>query len=875
MDFMSEKWKDILFYEICDETKEDADKKNRILQERKQGYAAYFHPGILCRETLCALIEELEAAGRPKVAAVCVGEAEQTAFVTLEELLCEIPLNIEALVFDKAILKKTGCFNEVLSDLTDLELLCRLTEAEGRCVLHTLKGERNSLLTPGGLRTYVYLIRRYFAKLHTSGQLERVYKRMCFYMEEQQSLQEFQSAVDKELSDKGEYERIYMDTAPFVVLQGNETCAGVLRSFAQALAEELTRLGQAVIAVGNPQETSAFLEGEMYKGIAGFQAPALTKEFIRLRKGLKYQFWFDYPAAMGNLFREMTSDYSVLCQDRNHAAFIKKYFGVSQAMAFPPAGIDAGYAETLHKERPYDIVFVGSSFKAADVPLEGFAQEYYEYMLKNPLLTFEEGAERLLAEHSIAPDNEKVLNILQEWKDARRKAIYTYKKKVIDVIVRSGYTIHVYGDDWKGYFSEESQGLIVHSELPVEEALGELGKAKIGLNIMSWHKAGMTERIANIMLAGAVCLTDETTYLKELFADGEEIVCFSPEHLEDLPGIIKKLLEDAGRRREIARAGYRKALSEHTWRRRAEQLLLLNREQRKERYMDQKKIIIFVATHVKFNPPANPVYVPLHVGREGKEDLGYIGDNIGTNISDLNYLFGELTGLFWIWQNVHDMDYVGLCHYRRFFVNEDGALMNREEYLKLLSQYDVIVSKHADAEKSYYEHYGKAHDSKFLDVIGETIQKICPEYYESYEKAMRGTKFFGGNLMVAGLSILKSYANWLFTIFMDAFDKIDVSGYDEYHKRVFGFLSEQMLYVYMTANQLSYCEVKVGYSGEKAETKQLADRLKKLMKRGEMEEAASLFDRTLERRPDLLLAGSDLHGELREIYNSLKLFKKG
>lgn len=53
-------------------------------------------------------------------------------------------------------------------------------------------------------------------------------------------------------------------------------------------------------------------------------------------------------------------------------------------------------------------------------------------------------------------------------------------------------------------------------------------------------------------------------------------------------------------------------------------------------------IAVFVATHVSFCVPDNPVYAPLHVGREGKADLGYIGDNIGENISQLNSLFGEL-----------------------------------------------------------------------------------------------------------------------------------------------------------------------------------------------------------------------------------------
>jgi len=285
---------------------------------------------------------------------------------------------------------------------------------------------------------------------------------------------------------------------------------------------------------------------------------------------------------------------------------------------------------------------------------------------------------------------------------------------------------------------------------------------------------------------------------------------------------------------------------------------------------ENKNIIVFAATHVKFDPPANPVYVPLHVGREGKEDLGYVSDNIGIHISDLNYLFGELTGLFWIWQNVRDVDYVGLCHYRRYFLNDEKQLMRREEYLKLLEEYDVIVPVHSECQGSYYEHYGEAHEAKYLDVVGSVIERLYPEYYENYQKAMQGNVFFSGNLMVTSLPVLKGYSEWLFNIFTEASGEIDVSGYDDYHKRIFGFLSEQMLYVYMMTNQLKYKEIWVGICGEKAETIALKEQIQTLMKEAKYVEAVELFQREQQKRPDLLFPGSDLYGELAAVLQQLK-----
>lgn len=293
--------------------------------------------------------------------------------------------------------------------------------------------------------------------------------------------------------------------------------------------------------------------------------------------------------------------------------------------------------------------------------------------------------------------------------------------------------------------------------------------------------------------------------------------------------------------------------------------------EQKKQCMEEKKLLIFVATHVRFTPPNNPVYVPLHVGREGKEDLGYLGDNVGNHISDLNFLYGELTGLYWIWQNIHELDYVGLSHYRRYFLNNQGMYMNREEYLDLLMENDVLVSQHMECENSYLEHYGKAHNIHDLKAVGRAIEKLYPEYVPSFQKAMQGKIFYSGNLMVTSLPILKGYARWLFTVFAEASEEIDVSGYDNYHRRVYGFLSEQMMYVYVLKNELRIYELPVGISAEKAETTALKEELIVLVEKRKIQEAIALFQKALKERPDVLLSGSDINGELRMMYQILHL----
>jgi len=43
-------------------------------------------------------------------------------------------------------------------------------------------------------------------------------------------------------------------------------------------------------------------------------------------------------------------------------------------------------------------------------------------------------------------------------------------------------------------------------------------------------------------------------------------------------------------------------------------------------------IKILVATHKQYWMSEDSVYMPIHVGREGKADIGYTGDNTGDNI---------------------------------------------------------------------------------------------------------------------------------------------------------------------------------------------------------------------------------------------------
>lgn len=271
---------------------------------------------------------------------------------------------------------------------------------------------------------------------------------------------------------------------------------------------------------------------------------------------------------------------------------------------------------------------------------------------------------------------------------------------------------------------------------------------------------------------------------------------------------------------------------------------------------------IFTMTHKKFVPPEDSIYIPLHVGRVLAQDMGYLGDDTGESISRWNHYFGELTGVYWVWKNIQDADIIGICHYRRYFLDKDRKLMNQQQYEDILQKYDVIVSNLAYADKPYQEYYGEAHNVEDLLTTGEVLKEKYPEYAPYFEAAIAGDCYYYGNLMVSSCKLFQSYAAWLFDILFEVQKRIDVSNYDLYNQRVFGFLSEQLLKVWIDKNGLKVYEANIGITAEKAETTEFKLAMSQLVKLGKIEQAREMFYEYLKLRPDIRLELSDIKGEI-------------
>jgi len=196
------------------------------------------------------------------------------------------------------------------------------------------------------------------------------------------------------------------------------------------------------------------------------------------------------------------------------------------------------------------------------------------------------------------------------------------------------------------------------------------------------------------------------------------------------------------------------------------------------------------------------IYEPIQVGKElSQVDLGFLKDNTGDNISGKNHEYCELTALYWMWKNT-SADFVGLCHYRRYFSDKVTPQFVRDTLCG--GKYDVIVCKAAvHPYKNFYEINLYIGIENFL-LLADSLVKLHPECYE----AMSRTTWFSNrwtpcNMFIASRKWTGEYCQWLFPILEDVEKRMAKSPYTRAN-RALGYMGEYLLGVY-----LSYSKARV------------------------------------------------------------------
>lgn len=194
-------------------------------------------------------------------------------------------------------------------------------------------------------------------------------------------------------------------------------------------------------------------------------------------------------------------------------------------------------------------------------------------------------------------------------------------------------------------------------------------------------------------------------------------------------------------------------------------------------------------------------------------------DNGGDNLSKENQYWSEITGMYWAWKNLPKSKYVGLCSYRRFFNFKTStrpielvktefaqsilAEIDYDNIDKLFATNDIILPVPYTYAWSIRRVCSKNYNDADFDKLENHIKINCPEYYAAYRDVMYNSNaVVGHNMFVMKWDDFQEYCGWVFNVLLAMKEKIDPEDYPIHQIRVFGYMHELLLPVYVKQKQM-------------------------------------------------------------------------
>ena len=202
-----------------------------------------------------------------------------------------------------------------------------------------------------------------------------------------------------------------------------------------------------------------------------------------------------------------------------------------------------------------------------------------------------------------------------------------------------------------------------------------------------------------------------------------------------------------------------------------------------------------------------------------KINLPMQGDNSGDNISGENQFWSEITGLYWAWKNIDKTKYVGLCSYRRFFNLRSSSKplelvsiqkgqeridnLNYEAVDVMFRTVDIIMPVPYTYPWSIRRVCSKNYRDHDFDTLEAYIEEYTPEYFSAFQKVMYSSnKSIGHNMFIMRWEDFQDYCSWVFGVLFGMRERLDPTDYPIHQRRVFGYMHELLLAVYVEKRNL-------------------------------------------------------------------------
>lgn len=367
-----------------------------------------------------------------------------------------------------------------------------------------------------------------------------------------------------------------------ILLIKGQSRYGALRLYIDEFAKELKKLGDEVyvidaIAEGADNTLISLIEREKHFDYLLSCNAMFTELFANQLSGVVDRFASyvtDHPASHFQRLSKANDKCVIFCLDERHKLFVDRFYDNIEKCYFVPLSGSRYNEDIPFDEKENRLVFTGSyslpqtiyntNTAGLSKNMIVFVDMVIEYVVNNPTKTVEDGIEHTLEALGVESSSGEELMMTAQLAWINSYLEMFFRDAVIRKIVGSGIEMHIFGVGWEA-FEADGKELITFHDFNTENSLEFVAKSTLSLNVMPWFRAGFQERIANAMLNGTVAVTDNTEYIEREFADGENIVHFSLNNIDELISKLRFYLDDRDAARYVAENGCALAREQHTW----------------------------------------------------------------------------------------------------------------------------------------------------------------------------------------------------------------------------------------------------------------------------------------------------------------------
>ncbi len=293
----------------------------------------------------------------------------------------------------------------------------------------------------------------------------------------------------------------------------------------------------------------------------------------------------DHPFHYKNALDVAPKKSIILCIDRKHVDYINRFWPDMYCVEFMAHG--GVYVENGKpwEERGIQVLYAGGLSSDLVDGLKPDCSKYTEFdandlikyatdrLIANSDLTTEEVIEEYLVAHNVLLDDERLSQIITDFRIIDSYAVSYFREKVIEALIERGIKVTVYGNGWSKRDCINNPNFIYGGLVSPSEILELMKDSKIVLSTMTWFKDGSHDRVFHGMMAGAVCFTDYSKYISEEVRDGQNGFIFRLDKLDEMADKVEAVLKGEYDYEKIVANGRGDALTNHTFKNRVDFIL--------------------------------------------------------------------------------------------------------------------------------------------------------------------------------------------------------------------------------------------------------------------------------------------------------------